>query len=92
MRLISITVIDDGDFRLIYHYDDKGKVVTKTKKVKKSKPIVESISHEYPLAEVLEREAHDLFGVEFKGNKHLHEPLFLPDDYKGKPPYLKEGK
>jgi len=92
MRLISITAIDDGDFRLLYHYDDGKKVVTKTKKVKKSEPVVKSISDEYPLAEVLEREAHDLFGVEFEGNKHLHEKLFLPDNYEGKPPYLKEGK
>jgi NADH:ubiquinone oxidoreductase subunit C len=40
---------------------------------------------------VLEREAHDLFGIKFTGNKHLKEPLFLPDDYKGKPPFLKEN-
>ncbi len=92
MRLISITVVDKGDFDVIYHYDDKGKIVTKKRTVKRNKPITKSITKEYPGAEIFEREAHDLFGVEFEGNKHLHEPVFLPDNYEGKPPFRKEVK
>ena len=90
MRLISITVVDKGDFDVIYHYDDSGKIVAKTKTVKRSKPVLKSIMKEYPSAEIFEREAHDLFGVEFEGNTHLHEPVFLPEGYKGEPPYRKE--
>ncbi len=92
MRLISITVVDKGDLEVIYHYDDGKKVTKETRKLKRSKPVTKSVVSEYPSAEIFEREAHDLFGVEFEGNPHLHEPVFLPEGYHGKPPYLKEVK
>jgi NADH-quinone oxidoreductase subunit C len=93
MRLISITAIDEGKkLRLVYHFDNDGQVVTKERELAKSKPVTQSIVRDYPGAEFYEREAHDLFGAEFQGNPHLHESLFLPDDYHGKPPFLKRGK
>ncbi|MEM5798072.1 MAG: NADH-quinone oxidoreductase subunit C [Candidatus Aenigmatarchaeota archaeon] len=91
-RLIAMICIEEGEFRLIYRFDKDGKMIDITQKIKKSNPVTNSISHIYPSAEMYEREIHDFFGIEFKGNKRLHERLFLPDNYKGMPPLRKEVK
>ena len=46
----------------------------------------------FPSADYYEREIHDFFGVEFEGNPKLHLKLFLADDWKEKPPLLKDWK
>jgi len=57
--------------------------------IQKNKPIIPTIIDIFPNAEIYEREIHDFFGIEFKGNPRLHEKLFLPDTWKNKPPLLK---
>ena len=89
-RIVSIICIDEGDFRLIYMFDKKGKIENLEVFLPKKKPLIKSISDIFPSSEFYEREIHDLFGVEFKGNPRLHDKLFLPDDWKGKPPLRKD--
>ena len=78
-RLIAITCIDEGDFRLLYHYDTGGKVTVEERAVPRAKPTTESIFDKYPSAEPYEREIHDFFGVEFEGNPNLHLRFVLPE-------------
>ncbi|MFH0929413.1 MAG: NADH-quinone oxidoreductase subunit C [Candidatus Aenigmatarchaeota archaeon] len=92
LRLVAIVCRQEGDFLLNYYFDSKGKVETLTFKVPKDDTKVESITEEYPSADYYEREIHDFFGVEFVGNLNLHLKLFLPDNWKGKPPMLKDDK
>ncbi len=89
-RLVSIICIDEGQFRLIYQFDEKGKMENLELSVSRKKPVVKTITKLFPNSDFYEREIHDFFGVEFKGNPRLHERLFLPDDWKGKPPLRKD--
>jgi len=89
-RLVSIICIDEGNFRLIYQFDNRGKIEPLEISVPRKKPIVKSISKTFPNSEFYEREIHDFFGVEFEGNPRLHEKLFLPDGWRGKPPLRKD--
>jgi len=50
----------------------------------KDNPSIASLMHEIPGAEWHEREAHEMFGIDFEGNTHLI-PLYLPDDFVGNP-------
>jgi len=88
-RLIALSVIDDGKkFYLLYHFDGRSLEVLEVS-IPKNLPLITSISHVFPSAELYEREAHDFFGIEFEGNYNLHKRLFLPDNWKGKPPLKK---
>jgi len=91
-RLIAIVCRDENDFLLDYYFDDMGKISVVKFVVPKKNPRVESISEICPSADYYEREIHDFFGVEFEGNMNLHLRLFLPEDWKGKPPMLKDDK
>ena len=88
-RLVAIVCRDEADLLLDYYFDDRGKLSVMRFSIPKSDPIVESITEDYPSADYYEREIHDFFGVEFQGNMNLHLKLFLPDDWKSKPPMLK---
>ena len=92
LRLIAIVCRDEGDFLLDYYFDDSDKIVAVKFKVPKKDRKVESITQDYPSADYYEREIHDFFGVEFEGNMNLHLKLFLPENWKKKPPMLKGGK
>ena len=92
-RLISIVCIDNPkDFGLDYYFDKAGKINIVSFTIPKSKPVLESIMDIFPNADYYEREIHDFFGVEFEGNPKLHLKLFLADDWKEKPPLLKDWK
>lgn len=88
-RLITITCIDEKKFRLIYQFNERGKINTLTILLPKKKPVIDSIADIFPTAQLYEREIHDFFGIEFKGNTRLHEKIFLPEGWKKKPPMLK---
>lgn len=88
-RLIAIVCKDEKDFFLDYFFDSNGKVFRLKVKLSKQKPIIDSIVDIFPSADYFEREIHDFFGVEFKGNPKLHLKLFLPEDWKAKPPLKK---
>ena len=54
--------------------------------------MIPSIMDVFPSAEFYEREIHDFFDIEFKGNPRLHEKMFLPDDWDKRPPLQKDKR
>lgn len=91
-RLVAIVCVQEKDsFRLDYIFGERGEDITLTVRAPLKKPVVDSIMGTFPVAELFEREIHDFFGVEFHGNRRLHDKLFLPEDYKGPPPLRKGG-
>jgi NADH-quinone oxidoreductase subunit C len=52
--------------------------------IPKDNPTIESLAPTIGGAEWHEREAHEMFGIDFVGNGHLI-PLYLPDDFIGNP-------
>jgi NADH:ubiquinone oxidoreductase subunit C len=88
-RLITISAIDSGEnFQLYYHFDLNG-IKTFKVTISDKTPIIKSITDIFPSAEFYEREIHDFFGIEFEGNPHLHEKMFLPSDWDKLPPHKK---
>lgn len=89
-RLIAIVAVDEIEFfTVIYNFEREKEVFQLRIKVNKTKPILQSIHTIYPSAIYYECEIHDFFGIEFEGNHRQHDKLFLPDDFKDKPPLLK---
>lgn len=84
-RLITITAMSEGkDYIVFYQFDGKDLFMLELKFPKKDHH-VDSIVDIFPGADIMERELHDLFGIEFKGNPNMDHKLFLSDDWKGHP-------
>lgn len=82
-RFAIVTGVDvPGGIELLYHFvfDEKQTLVTLKTRVKKPFPEIESIAPIIPAAEWIEREVHDLLGVEFRNHPRL-ERLLLADDW-----------
>ena len=82
-RFIIATGIDTrDDIEVLYHYsfDSLQTVVTVKTKAPKPFPELESITPFCAGAEWIEREIHDLLGVEFRNHPNL-ERLILADDW-----------
>jgi len=95
-RFCIITAIDtDRCLELIYHYcfDQIGCIIhLKVLVYDKQSPSVESITPFLPAAEWIEREIHDLYGIDFKNHPRLKR-LILADDWpQGVYPMRKEVK
>lgn len=95
-RFVIITGIDADDcFELLYHYsyDQTGCVITIKAIIRDRKqPQVESITPLLPAAEWIERETHDVLGIDFKNHPNLKR-LILADDWpEGVYPLRKEVK
>jgi NADH:ubiquinone oxidoreductase subunit C len=70
-------------FELLYHFtlDTRSIIVTlRTMIEDKADPHIDTITTITRSAWWIEREIHELFGIEFNGNKDLR-PLLLPDDW-----------
>jgi len=96
LRFVIATGIDSDDcFEVLYHYsnDPTGCVVTLKAYIRdREKPSIESIATFLPAAEWIEREIHDLFGIEFKNHPDMRR-LILSDDWpEGVYPLRKERK
>ena len=96
LRFVIATGIDSDDcFEVIYHYsyDQTGCVVNlKTFIRDRENPQIESIAPFLPAAEWIEREMHDLLGIEFKNHPDMRR-LILADDWpEGVYPLRKEAK
>lgn len=77
-------------FELAYHvwsYTDKILITVKTK-VGRNQSSIPSVASIWESAQIQEREAHELFGINFDGNDNLN-PLFL-DEWEGEPPFRKD--
>ncbi len=95
-RFVIATGIDSDDcFEILYHYsyDQTGCVITiKTFIRDRQQPQIESITPFLPAAEWIEREIHDILGIEFKNHPNLRR-LILADDWpEGVYPMRKEVK
>ena len=91
-RLITISALDSrGCYHLLYHFDIGG-IKTLKFLIPEKKPIIPSVIDIFPSAEFYERENHDFFGIEFKGNPRLHEKMFLPESWSQRPPLQKDKR
>ena len=68
-------------FVLLYHFWKSGGLTLRIR-VDENKPQIESICTLIPGAEYYEREAREMFGIEFLGMPNPI-PLLLPDDWQG---------
>ena len=94
VHLSSISVTDwleERKFEITYHfwsYDDNILITLKIK-IDRSNPTIDTLTPIWKeSAQIHERELHELFGVNFKGNPDLSS-LFL-DGWEGPPPFKKD--
>jgi len=84
LRFVIATGIDSDDcFEVLYHYayDPAGCVVTVKAFIRdRENPAIESIAPFLPAAEWIEREIHDILGIDFKNHPNLRR-LILADDW-----------
>ncbi|MBA7701309.1 NAD(P)H-quinone oxidoreductase subunit J, chloroplastic [subsurface metagenome] len=96
LRFLITTGIDSDDcFEVLYHYsyDQTGCMVTLKAFIRdRENPAIESIAPFLPAAEWIEREIHDILGIDFKNHPNLKR-LILADDWPdGVYPLRKEEK
>jgi NADH:ubiquinone oxidoreductase subunit C len=85
-RFATASGIDEKDFmEILYHFslDKQGVFVSLRVKLDFSKPEVDTITDIITGAKWIEREMHELLGIDFKGNNDLRS-LLLSESYKGK--------
>jgi NADH-quinone oxidoreductase subunit C len=84
LRFVIATGIDSDDcFEILYHFanDQTGTVVTVKAFIRdREKPAIESITPFVPAAEWIERELHDILGIDFENHPNLRR-LILSDDW-----------
>jgi len=84
LRFNIASAVDDFDaLEILYHFahDKDGFVISVRAIIKeKNDPHIDTITTVTRSAWWIEREIHELFGVEFDGNSDLR-PLLLPDDW-----------
>ncbi|HMD51714.1 MAG TPA: NADH-quinone oxidoreductase subunit C [Solirubrobacteraceae bacterium] len=71
---------------VLYELLDMARVdrITVRLRVPTDKPVVESVTGEWPTANHQEREVYDMFGVIFSGHPDLRR-ILMPEDYEGHP-------
>lgn len=84
LRFNIASAVDDFDrLEILYHFsfDQSGVVITvRTALQDKDNPRIDTITHVTRSAWWIEREIHELFGIDFDGNEDLRT-LLLPDDW-----------
>ena len=84
LRFVIATGIDSDDcFEILYHYsyDETGCVITLKAFIRdREKPAIESITPFLLGAEWIEREIHDMLGIDIKNHPNLRR-LILADDW-----------
>jgi NADH-quinone oxidoreductase subunit C len=96
LRFVIITGIDSDDcFEILYHFsnDQTGCFVTVKAFIRdRENPAIESVTPFIPGAEWIERELHDILGIDFINHPNLKR-LILADDWpEGVYPLRKEVK
>jgi NADH-quinone oxidoreductase subunit C len=87
VHLASLAGLDHGDdLGVVYHLYRLGSAARAVIHVRlpRSSPQVPSIAELLPAADWKEREAGEMFGIEFAGHPDLRK-LLLPDDWEGYP-------
>ena len=84
LRFVIVTGIDSDDcFEVLYHFsnDETGHFVTVKAFIRdRENPSIESITPLIPGAEWIEREVHDILGIEIKNHPNMRR-LILHDDW-----------
>jgi NADH-quinone oxidoreductase subunit D len=84
LRFVIATGVDsDNWFEVLYHYsyDQTGCMVTLKAIIRdRQNPVIESIAPFLPGAEWIEREIHDILGIDFKNHPDMRR-LILADDW-----------
>lgn len=96
LRFVIATGIDSDDcFEILYHFanDQTGSFITVKAFIRdRDNPAIESITPFLPGAEWIEREIHDILGINFNNHPNLRR-LILSDDWpEGIYPLRKEVK
>lgn len=95
-RFVIATGIDSDDcFEVLYHfaYDQLGCVITVKAFIRnRENPAIESITPFLPAAEWIEREIHDILGIDFKNHPNLRRLILFDDWPEGVYPLRKEIK
>ncbi len=96
LRFVIATGVDsDNCFEVLYHYsyDQTGCMVTLKAIIRdRENPAIESIAPFLPAAEWVEREIHDILGIDFKNHPDMRR-LILSDDWpEGVYPLRKDAK
>lgn len=73
---------------LVFNWENGIRLQIRTK-IDRDKPLFNTITSIYPGAKYYERDVHEFFGVEFKGNPDSYKPLFL-ENWDDMPPLLKD--
>lgn len=94
LRFTIITGIDSEHcFEVMYHFsnDETGCIVTVKALIRdRTTPRIASLAGLVPGAEWIEREVHDLLGIEFEGHPNLRRLLLADDWPQGVYPLRKE--
>ncbi len=94
-RLATVSGVDARDgIELLYHFcfDSQGCVITVKTKAAKPDPKIQSLTPFLPAADWIEREIHDLLGVEFENHKNLRRFILSDDWPEGVYPLRKDQK
>lgn len=93
LRFIIASAMDNGDrFEIVYHFskDDTGLMLNLQVFLSKEKPEIESLVPLFVAADWIEREMHELFGINFLNHPNL-VPLISDGNWKDKAfPYAKK--
>ncbi len=88
--LLDVTAVDwPGQaprFEVVYHFYSTshfGRARIKTR-VPEAGPVVDSLTSLYGSAHFMERECHEMYGIDFRGNKDLR-PILLYEGFVGHP-------
>jgi NADH-quinone oxidoreductase subunit C len=88
--LVDLTAVDyyprRPRFEMVYHFlntDSKTRIRVKAQ-LEESHPHIDTIISLYPIADWLEREVWDMFGIKFDGHPHLKR-LLLYEEFEGHP-------
>lgn len=96
MRFSTATAIDnENNFEIIYHfsYDKTGEIFNVRVYIEdRNNPTISSLTKIFRAAEWIEREIHELFGINFIGHPNLKHLLLSEDWPTGVYPLRKEYK
>jgi NADH-quinone oxidoreductase subunit C len=92
-HLSTISCVDwleEEEFELVYHlfsYDDLVNISLKTR-IAREPGLFQTAKEIWPVAEFYERDIHEFFGVQFKGNDNLEEMIL--ENWQYLPPMRKD--
>lgn len=88
-RITVITGTDTGKaLEIIYHLLKGSRSINLRLSLTRKNAQIRTITKIFPGAELFEREVSEMLGIKFLGHPDPRR-LFLPDDWKEKPPYRK---